>query len=35
MLEDLPNLAFVIGYVDASWTLGVRYKAQDSGFYTS
>ena len=28
MLEDVPNLAFVIGYVDASWTLGADATAQ-------
>ena len=28
MLEDLPNAAFVIGYVDASWTLGADATAQ-------
>lgn len=28
MLEDLPNCAFVIGYVDASWTLGADATAQ-------
>lgn len=28
MLEDLPNAAFVMGYVDASWTLGADATAQ-------
>lgn len=28
MLEDLPNAAFVVGYVDASWTLGADATAQ-------
>ncbi|GIZ49271.1 hypothetical protein CKM354_001230300 [Cercospora kikuchii] len=28
MIEDLPNAAFVIGYVDASWTLGADATAQ-------
>ncbi|KAK6437562.1 hypothetical protein LTR95_006246 [Oleoguttula sp. CCFEE 5521] len=28
MLEDLPNAAYVIGYVDASWTLGADATAQ-------
>lgn len=28
MLQDLPNCAFVIGYVDASWTLGADATAQ-------
>lgn len=28
MLEGLPNCAFVIGYVDASWTLGADATAQ-------
>ncbi|KAK5133084.1 hypothetical protein LTR08_008194 [Meristemomyces frigidus] len=28
MLEDMPNAAFVIGYVDASWTLGADATAQ-------
>ncbi|KAK3712635.1 hypothetical protein LTR37_009078 [Vermiconidia calcicola] len=28
MMEDLPNCAFVIGYVDASWTLGADATAQ-------
>lgn len=28
MLEDLPNFAFVVGYVDASWTLGADATAQ-------
>ncbi|KAK5108247.1 hypothetical protein LTR62_008631 [Meristemomyces frigidus] len=28
MLEDLPNTAVVIGYVDASWTLGADATAQ-------
>jgi len=28
MLEDLPNAAFYIGYVDASWTLGADSTAQ-------
>lgn len=28
MLEDLPNAAFVLGYVDASWTLGADATAQ-------
>lgn len=28
MLENLPNCAFVIGYVDASWTLGADATAQ-------
>lgn len=28
MLEDLPNCAFVLGYVDASWTLGADATAQ-------
>jgi len=28
MLEDMPNLFFVIGYVDASWTLGADATAQ-------
>lgn len=28
MLQDLPNAAFVIGYVDASWTLGADATAQ-------
>lgn len=28
MIEDLPNAAFTIGYVDASWTLGADATAQ-------
>ncbi|KAK4998627.1 hypothetical protein LTR28_013626, partial [Elasticomyces elasticus] len=28
MLQDLPNAAFVVGYVDASWTLGADATAQ-------
>lgn len=28
MLEDLPNAAFCIGYVNASWTLGADASAQ-------
>ncbi len=28
MLEDLPNFSLVIGYVDASWTLGADATAQ-------
>jgi cation diffusion facilitator CzcD-associated flavoprotein CzcO len=28
MLQDLPNAAYVIGYVDASWTLGADASAQ-------
>ena len=28
MIEDLPNVAFVVGYVDASWTLGADATAQ-------
>jgi cation diffusion facilitator CzcD-associated flavoprotein CzcO len=28
MMQDLPNTAFVIGYVDASWTLGADATAQ-------
>jgi cation diffusion facilitator CzcD-associated flavoprotein CzcO len=28
MLENLPNCAFVVGYVDASWTLGADATAQ-------
>jgi hypothetical protein len=28
MLEDLPNAAYVVGYVDASWTLGADATAQ-------
>jgi cation diffusion facilitator CzcD-associated flavoprotein CzcO len=28
MMQDLPNAAFVIGYVDASWTLGADTTAQ-------
>ena len=28
MLQDLPNAVFVIGYVDASWTLGADATAQ-------
>jgi len=28
MLEELPNAAFFIGYVDASWTLGADSTAQ-------
>jgi len=27
MLQDLPNAAFVVGYVDASWTLGANATA--------
>lgn len=27
MIEDLPNLAFAFGYVDASWTLGADASA--------
>lgn len=27
MLQDLPNAAFVVGYVDASWTLGADATA--------
>ena len=27
MLQDLPNAAFVVGYVDASWTLGADVTA--------
>jgi cation diffusion facilitator CzcD-associated flavoprotein CzcO len=28
MLQDLPNAAFVVGYVDMSWTLGADTTAQ-------
>ncbi|KAF2769838.1 FAD/NAD(P)-binding domain-containing protein [Teratosphaeria nubilosa] len=28
MIEDLPNAAYVFGYVDASWTLGADATAQ-------
>ena len=28
MLEDIPNLIFVTGYVNASWTLGAEVTAQ-------
>jgi cation diffusion facilitator CzcD-associated flavoprotein CzcO len=28
MLQDLPNLAFVVGYTNASWTLGADATAQ-------
>jgi len=28
MLQDMPNAAFVIGYADASWTLGADATAQ-------
>jgi hypothetical protein len=28
MLQDLPNAAFVIGYTNASWTLGADATAQ-------
>lgn len=28
MLENLPNVSFVMGYVDASWTLGADATAQ-------
>lgn len=28
MLQDLPNVAFVIGYTNASWTLGAEATAQ-------
>jgi hypothetical protein len=28
MLQDLPNIAFVIGYTNASWTLGADATAQ-------
>ncbi|KAK5697508.1 hypothetical protein LTR97_007646 [Elasticomyces elasticus] len=28
MLEDIPNTAYVMGYVDASWTLGADATAQ-------
>lgn len=28
MIEDLPNLVFAFGYVDASWTLGADATAQ-------
>jgi cation diffusion facilitator CzcD-associated flavoprotein CzcO len=28
MIQDLPNAAYVIGYVDASWTLGADATAQ-------
>jgi cation diffusion facilitator CzcD-associated flavoprotein CzcO len=28
MIEDLPNAAFSIGYIDASWTLGADATAQ-------
>jgi cation diffusion facilitator CzcD-associated flavoprotein CzcO len=28
MVQDLPNVAFVVGYVDASWTLGADTTAQ-------
>lgn len=28
MIEDMPNAAFVMGYVDASWTLGADATAQ-------
>jgi cation diffusion facilitator CzcD-associated flavoprotein CzcO len=28
MVQDLPNAAFVVGYVDASWTLGADATAQ-------
>ena len=28
LLQDVPNLAFMIGYVNASWTLGAETSAQ-------
>ncbi|KAI1248324.1 hypothetical protein MGN70_009522 [Eutypa lata] len=28
LLQDVPNLAFMMGYVNASWTLGVETTAQ-------
>ncbi|KKY21329.1 putative flavin-containing monooxygenase-like protein [Phaeomoniella chlamydospora] len=28
MLQDVPNLAFIMGYVNASWTLGAETTAQ-------
>ncbi|PVH67953.1 FAD/NAD(P)-binding domain-containing protein [Cadophora sp. DSE1049] len=28
MLQDIPNLAFIIGYVNASWTLGAETTAE-------
>lgn len=28
LFQDIPNLAFMIGYVNASWTLGVETSAQ-------
>jgi cation diffusion facilitator CzcD-associated flavoprotein CzcO len=28
MLQDLPNVAFVVGYTNASWTLGAEATAQ-------
>lgn len=28
MIEDVPNAAYVMGYVDASWTLGADATAQ-------
>ncbi|KAL6692432.1 FAD/NAD(P)-binding domain-containing protein [Trichoderma pleuroticola] len=28
MLQDVPNLAFMMGYVNASWTLGVETSSQ-------
>ena len=28
MMQDLPNAAFVVGYTDASWTLGADSTAQ-------
>ncbi|KAM0512340.1 hypothetical protein ACHAPE_008906 [Trichoderma viride] len=28
MLQDVPNLAFMMGYVNASWTLGVETSCQ-------
>lgn len=36
MLEDLPNSAYVVGYVDASWTLGAgQYSSTFPSFITS
>ncbi|KAJ5097481.1 hypothetical protein N7456_008202 [Penicillium angulare] len=28
LLQDIPNLAFMVGYVNASWTLGAETSAQ-------
>ncbi|KAM0260135.1 hypothetical protein ACHAQJ_002899 [Trichoderma viride] len=28
MLQDVPNLAFMMGYINASWTLGVETSSQ-------